>query len=66
VLNDYYFVPFFTNDANNGALGAATQTFAKSSFLGTFVGGDQSHLRVGQSVPLVNQAPFFLMFVMNN
>ena len=67
-VSDYYFVAYFTNNSNNTSLDAATPEFPnKTSLNGFFQSGDDSRLRVGQTVPpgLTGQ-PFFLMFVMTN
>ena len=67
-ISDYYFVAYFTNNSNNTSLDAATPEFPnKTSLNGFFQSGDDSRLRVGQTVPpgLTGQ-PFFLMFVMTN
>ena len=66
-LNDYYFVTFFTSDSNNGGLGAASAAPGRSSFLGAYISGDETHIPVGQSLPVLGFAStYFLMYVMSN
>jgi hypothetical protein len=69
-VSDYYFVTYFTNDSNNGGLGAVTPAplfINKTSLNGFWESGDDTHRGTGQNVPSGNFGkPFFLMFVMNN
>ena len=67
-VSDYYFVAYFTNNSNNTSLGAATPVFPnKTSLNGFYQLGDDSRLRVGQTVPSgATGQPYFLMFVMTN
>ena len=67
-VSDYYFVAYFTNNSNNSSLGAATPVFPnKTSLNGFYQLGDDSRLRVGQTVPSgATGQPYFLMFVMTN
>lgn len=66
--SDYYFVVFFKNDTNNGAVGAAESSAGESSFVGQFFGGtDYTRLKVGQSIPSIPAGSVnFLMYVMND
>jgi hypothetical protein len=61
-------VLFFANDSNNSAIGGAYPNGTGASFSGTYVSGtDETHLAVGQSIPVVtSNHSFFLMYVMNN
>ena len=66
-LADYYFVVFFTDDAHNNALGAASPaSAATTSLTGFFEFKDDSRLSLGQSVPSASGAPNFIMAVMTN
>ncbi|MGA2965939.1 MAG: hypothetical protein ABSD64_06985 [Terriglobales bacterium] len=67
--SDYYLVVYFANDTNNGTMGGAQPSLgiADSSLSSWYMGGDESHLTVGQSIPAGGRAqPIFLMYVMNN
>jgi len=66
--SDYYLVLFFANDSNNAAIGGAYPNGTGASFSGAYVSGtDETHLAVGQSIPVVtSNHSFFLMYVMNN
>ncbi len=65
--DDYYFVMYFANNANNGSLGGASPSFQTSSITGTFIGGDETELKVGNSVPVVGySAPYFLVAVQSS
>ena len=65
--SDYYLVVYFTQDSNNGGVGATQPSFLQSSLNGGFVASDQSRLTVGQNVPAgITTVPLFLMFVMTN
>ena len=65
-LSDYYFAVFFTNDTNNGTVGAAVSGSTKTSLSGGFIGSDQTHLTVGQLVPALSNQLDFLLYVMTN
>jgi hypothetical protein len=67
-LSDYYFVMFMTNNSNNATLGAANALFPITSLTGWYLGGDQTQLAVGASVPSGNNGthPYFLLYVMSN
>ena len=66
--NDYYFVVYFQNNANNSSIAAAQPINGHSGFSGTYAGGtDYTSLTVGQSIPTsVVSTPEFLMYVTNN
>jgi len=66
--NDYYFTVFFTNDSNNSSIAGAVPVVTGQSLSGVFSGGvDDTHLAVGQSLPLLTSSnPYFLMYVMTN
>jgi hypothetical protein len=65
-LANYYFVVFFTNDANNNAISSATPTSQLTSLAGFYIFADESRLSVGQSVPSGSGPSNFLMAVMTN
>jgi hypothetical protein len=67
-LSDYYFVLYFVNNSNNGAVGAANAAFPITSLTGWYLGNDQTQLKVGNSVPSGNSGshPYFLLYVMSN
>jgi len=67
-LSDYYFVIYFTADSNNAAINAPWPATPKTSLGGWYASGDQSHLTVGQSIPVGNGGggPYFLLYVMSN
>ena len=66
-LSDYYFVVFFTNDANNQTVGGADPSNTRSSLSGLTIIGDGTQLKVGQSVPgPTTHVMDFLMYVMTN
>lgn len=66
-LFDYYFVVYFATNTNNQAISGATGNY-KTSLSGWYISGDETHLKVGQSIPAGNSGtgPFFLMYVMSN
>ena len=65
--SDYYFVVFFTNDANNQTVGGADPSNTRSSLSGLTITGDGTQLKVGQSVPgPTTHVMDFLMYVMTN
>jgi hypothetical protein len=65
--NDYYFAVDFVSDTNNTTIGGATANPPQSSLAGTYFGGDQTRLTVGQSIPgHTYGGTTFLMYVMNN
>jgi hypothetical protein len=65
--SDYYFVVFFTNDANNQTVGGADPGNTRSSLSGLTIIGDGTQLKVGQSVPgPTTHVMDFLMYVMTN
>lgn len=68
-LSDYYLVVFFTgNDNNNNSIVGTVGANTMSSLTGWYMGSDQTHLTVGQSIPagLTAHSPYFLMYVMTN
>jgi hypothetical protein len=67
-LSDYYYVQYLPSTANNGSLGAANALFPITSLTGWYLGGDQTQLKVGNSVPSGNNGthPYFLLYVMSN
>jgi hypothetical protein len=66
--SDYHLAIYFTDDDNNGSVGATQAgSIYQSSFVGTYYGGNYSNLTVGESIPSASNAtPDFLMYVMNN
>jgi hypothetical protein len=66
--SDYYLGVYFSSSTNNSGLGATQPGTLQSSLNCFYVGGtDDTHLKVGQSVPGAgSHAPNFLMYVMNN
>ncbi len=66
-LSDYYFVVYFANSAPNQLMSGATGAY-KTSLSGWYIAADETHLKVGQSIPAGNAGtgPFFLMYVMSN
>ena len=67
-LSDYYLVVYFTSDTNNSNIAGTIPSNALTSLTGWFIGSDQTHLTVGQSIPSGNGGgrPYFLMYVMTN
>jgi hypothetical protein len=67
-LSDYYFVMFLTSNSNNATVGAANAQYPITSLTGWYLGGDQTRLRVGQSIPSGYNGthPYFLLYVMSN
>lgn len=67
VLSDYYFVMYFTNDSNNGVLGAANAQYPITSLTGWYMSGDATQLKAGDPIPsgYNGQHPYFLLYVMN-
>ena len=67
-LSDYYFVIYFANDTNNQSVGAANAQYPITSLTGWFMGGDQTQLKVGDSIPsgYNGSHPYFLLYVMSN
>lgn len=67
-VSDYYFVVHFASNSNNSSLSGAVPDFInRTSLTGSYQAGDDTRLRVGETVPSVNSGyPFFLMLVMNN
>jgi hypothetical protein len=67
-LSDYYFVLYFGKNTNNATVGAANALFPITSLTGWFLGGDQTQLKVGNSIPSGNGGthPYFLLYVMSN
>jgi hypothetical protein len=66
--SDYYFVVYFANSTNNGAISGTQPNPNQTSLAGFFSGGaDYTQLTVGQSLPgSAGNGPSFLMYVMNN
>jgi hypothetical protein len=66
-LNDYYLVLYFVSSSSNAAVSSTTPAEAIPSLAGSFEGGDESHLTVGQSLPGVDYGtPYFLLSVTTN
>ena len=67
-LSDYYYVQYLPNSTNNENLGAANASFPITSLTGWYLSGDQTRLKVGNSVPSGNGGthPYFLLYVMSN
>jgi hypothetical protein len=67
-LSDYYFVMYLGNNSNNSSVGAANAQYPITSLTGWYLSGDQTQLRVGQSIPSGYNGthPYFLLYVMNN
>jgi hypothetical protein len=67
-LSDYYFVMYFASNTNNQSVGAANAQYPITSLTGWYLGGDQTQLTVGKSIPSGYNGthPYFLMYVMNN
>jgi hypothetical protein len=68
VLSDYYYVQYLANNSNNQTLGAANALFPITSLTGWYLSGDQTQLKVGDSIPSGNNGthPYFLLYVMSN
>ena len=65
--SDYYFAVYCTSDANNSGIAGTQANPSQTSLVGTYFGGDYTHLTVGQSIPsAAHNGPSFLMYVMNN
>jgi hypothetical protein len=66
--SDCYLAVYFANDSNNSSIGGAVATAGGQSLSGQYVSGvDETHLAVGQSIPLsTSRQPYFLMYVTNN
>ena len=67
-LSDYYFVMYLGNNSNNASLGAANSQYPITSLTGWYLGGDQTQLKAGGTVPsgYSGSHPYFLLYVMNN
>jgi hypothetical protein len=67
-LSDYYFVLYFGNNSNNATVGAANAQFPITSLTGWYLSGDQTQLKVGNSIPSGYNGthPYFLLYVMSN
>jgi hypothetical protein len=67
-LSDYYFVMYFATNTNNETVGAANALYPITSLSGWFLGGDQTQLKVGNSIPsgYTGNHPYFLLYVMSN
>jgi hypothetical protein len=64
---DYYLVTYFTSNSNNSAVNAANALGPIPSLAGSFDSVDDTHLAVGQSIPVAaTGVPNFLMQVMSN
>jgi hypothetical protein len=66
--SDYYLGVYFSTSTNNSALGATQPGNLQSSLNCFYVSGtDDTHLKIGGSVPGTgSHPPNFLMYVMNN
>ena len=67
-LSDYYFVTYFTSNTNNQTVGAANAQYPITSLTGWYLGGDQTQLKAGNSIPsgYSGSHPYFLLYVMSN
>ncbi len=67
-LSDYYFVVYFANNQNNESVGAANSQYPITSLTGWFLGGDQTQLTAGSTIPsgYTGNHPYFLLYVMSN
>ncbi len=67
-LSDYYFVMYLGSNSNNASVGAANAQFPITSLTGWYLSGDQTQLKVGNSIPSGYNGthPYFLLYVMNN
>jgi len=67
-LSDYYYVLYLSTSNNNATLGAGNAQFPITSLTGWYLGGDQTQLTVGQSIPSGYDGthPYFLLYVMSN
>jgi hypothetical protein len=67
-LSDYYVVMYFASNTNNQTVGAANSQYPITSLTGWFLSGDQSQLKVGNSIPsgYSGSHPYFLLYVMSN
>jgi hypothetical protein len=67
-LSDYYFVMYLANNTNNETVGAANSQYPITSLTGWYLGGDQTRLKAGASIPsgYSGSHPYFLLYVMNN
>ena len=67
-LSDYYFVMYLGHNTNNQTVGAANAQYPITSLTGWFLGGDQTQLKVGNSIPSGYNGthPYFLLYVMSN
>ena len=67
-LSDYYFVLYFGNNSNNATVGAANAQFPITSLTGWYLSGDQTQLKVGNTIPSGYNGthPYFLLYVMSN
>lgn len=64
VKDDYYLVMYFTTGTDISSTHGA---FPSDGLTGFYIGGDETKLKVGQSVPASNgSGPYFLMAVMSN
>jgi hypothetical protein len=67
-LSDYYFVMYFGENTNNESVGAANSQYPITSLTGWFLGGDQTQLKAGGTIPsgYSGSHPYFLLYVMSN
>jgi hypothetical protein len=67
-LSDYYFVMYLNTNANNETVGAANAQYPITSLTGWYETGDQTQLKVGNSIPsgYSGSHPYFLLYVMSN
>jgi len=67
-LSDYYFVMYLGSNSNNQSVGAANAQYPITSLTGWYLSGDQTQLKVGNSIPSGYNGthPYFLLYVMNN
>jgi hypothetical protein len=63
-MNDYWLVMYFASDSNNANLGGAIPVFRGGPLTGFYLGGDETTLTPGQSIPSGNTGlPNFLVAV---
>jgi hypothetical protein len=67
-LSDYYFVMYLANNTNNESVGAANSQYPITSLTGWYLGGDQTQLKAGSTIPsgYSGSHPYFLLYVMSN
>ena len=67
-LSDYYFVMYLSTNTNNETVGAANAQYPITSLTGWYLGGDQTQLKAGGTIPsgYSGSHPYFLLYVMSN